>query len=190
MQWDTATRYKSLLRINDDIVSASTRRDAFSAIAQSLGDIFRFDRLSINLFDEKTNSLSYFAAAEGISPTEISEDTRPLAKGAIASAVIRSREPFILADLSTHTYWKSVKAMKDAGLNATMAFPLIVRDKVKGTLHLSYAKAPEHLEEMIEFLSEVSSHIAIAVDHMMTHTRLKHINSQLRRQKEFLNFSK
>jgi transcriptional regulator with GAF, ATPase, and Fis domain len=186
MQWDTATRYKSLLRINNDIVSASTRRDVFSAIAQSLGDIFNFDRLSINLFDEKTNSLSYFAAAEGISPTEISENARPLAKGAIASTVIRSREPFILSDLSTHTYWQSVKAMKDAGLNATMAFPLIVRNKVKGTLHLSYAKTPEHLEEMIEFLSEVSSRIAIAVDHMMTHTRLKHINAQLRRQKEFL----
>jgi len=59
MQWDTATRYKLLLRINNNIVSASTRRDAFSAIAQSLGDIFHFDRLSINLFDEKTNSLSY-----------------------------------------------------------------------------------------------------------------------------------
>ena len=186
MQWDTTSRYKFLLRINNDIVSASTRRDVFSAIAQSLGDTFRFDRLSINLFDEKTNSLSYFAAAEGISPTEISEDARPLAKGAIASAVIRSREPFILSDLSAHMYWQSVKAMKAAGLNATMAFPLIVRDKVKGTLHLSYAKAPEHLEEMIEFLSEVSSRIAIAVDHMMTHTRLKHINAQLRRQKEFL----
>jgi len=186
MQWDTETRYKLLLRINNDIVSASTRREVFSAIAQSLGGIFRFDRLSINLFDEKTNSLSYFAAAEGISPTEISEDARPLAKGAIASAVIRSREPFILSDLSTHTYWQSINAMKDAGLNATMAFPLIVRDKVKGTLHLSYAKAPEHLEEMVEFLSEVSSRIAIAVDHMMTHTKLKHINAQLRRQKEFL----
>ncbi len=186
MQWDTATRYKLLLRINNDIVSASTRRDVFSAIAQSLRDIFRFDRLSINLFDEKTNSLSYFAAAEGISPTEISEEVRPLAKGAIASAVIRSREPFILSDLSTHIYWQSVKAMKDAGLNATMAFPLIVRDKVKGSLHLSYAKTPEHFEEMIGFLSEVSSRIAIAVDHMMTHTRLKHINAQLLRQKEFL----
>lgn len=186
MQWDMATRYKLLLRINNDIVSASTRRDVFSAIAQSLGDIFHFDRLSINLFDEKTNSLSYFAAAEGVSPTEISEEVRPLAKGAIASAVIRSREPFILTDLSTHIYWQSVKAMKDAGLNATMAFPLIVRDKVKGTLHLSYAKAPEHIEEMIAFLSEVSSRIAIAVDHMMAHTQLKQINAQLRRQKEFL----
>ena len=186
MQWDTATRYKLLLRLNNDIISASTRREVFSAIAQSLEDIFRFDRLSINLYDEKTNSLSYFAAAIGICPKEISEDVRPLAKGAIASAVIRSREPFILSDLSTHTYWQSVKAMKDAGLNATMAFPLIVREKVKGSLHLSYAKAPEHLEEMIAFLSEVSSRIAIAVDHMMTHTRLKHINAQLRRQKEFL----
>jgi len=188
MQWDTATRYKLLLRINNDIVTASTRRDVFSAIAQSLGVIFRFDRLSINLFDEKTKSLRYFAAAEGISPTEISEDARPLAKGAIASAVIRSRQPFILSDLSSHTYWPSVNAMQEAGLNATMAFPLIVRDKVVGTLHLSFAEAPEHIEEMIEFLSEVSSRIAIAVDHMMTHTRLKHINAQLRRQKEFLTF--
>ena len=73
MQWDPATRYRLLLRLNNDIISASTRREVFSAIAQSLGDIFRFDRLSINLFDEKTNSLSYFAAAIGISPIEISE---------------------------------------------------------------------------------------------------------------------
>lgn len=186
MQWDTATRYKFLLRINNDIVSASTRREVFSVIAQSLGGVFHFDRLSINLFDEETNSLRYFAAAEGISPSEISENARPLAKGAIASAVIRSREPLILTDLSTHTYWPSVNAMKDAGLNATMAFPLIVRDKVIGILHLSYVKAPEHIEEIIEFLTEISSRIAIAVDHMMTHTRLKRINTQLLRQKEFL----
>ena len=186
MKWNTATRYQLLLTINNAIVSASTRRGVFAAIAQSLRDIFHFDRLSINLYDEKTHSLSYFAAAEGISPTEISEDYRPLAKGAIASAVIRSREPFILSDLSAHTYWPSVNSMKAAGLNATLAFPLIVRDKVKGTLHLSYTKAPDHFEEMITFLSEVSSRIAIAVDHMMTYTRLKHINAQLRRQKEFL----
>ncbi len=186
MKWDPATRYRLLLRINNDIVAASTRREVFSALAQSLRDVFRFDRFSINLFDEKTNSLHYFAAAEGISPTEISENTRPLAKGAIASAVIRSREPFILSDLSTHTYWPSVNAMREAGLNATLAFPLIVRDKVKGSLHLSYAKTPEHLEEMIEFLSEVSSRLAIAVDHMMAHTKLKYINTQLRRQREFL----
>ena len=68
MKWDRATRYQLLLRINNDIVSASTRRGVFSAIAQSLGEIFHFDQLSINLYDEKANSLSYFAAAEGISP--------------------------------------------------------------------------------------------------------------------------
>lgn len=186
MKWDTATRYRLLLRLNNDIVSASTRRGVFSAIAQSLEGIFHFDRLSINLYDAKTNSLSYFAAAEGISPADISNDDRPLDKGAIASAVIRSRKPFILSDLSDHTYWGSVKAMKDAGLNATMAFPLIVREKVRGTLHLSYAKVPEDFEEMVEFLSEVSSRIAIAVDHMMTYTWLKHINAQLEKQKEFL----
>ena len=118
MKWDTATRYQLLLRINNAIVSASTRRGVFSAIAQSLGDIFHFDRLSINLYEEKTNSLTYFAAAEGISPADISEEARPLAKGAIASAVIRSREPFILSDLSSHIYWQSVKAMKDSILTS------------------------------------------------------------------------
>lgn len=186
MKWDTTTRYQLLLQINNAIVSASTRRGVFSAIAKSLKEIFQFDRLSINLYDDKSNSLSYFAAAEGISPTEIDENSRPLAKGAIASAVIRSGEPFVVRNLSTHTYWPSVNAMKAAGLNATMAFPLIVRDKVKGTLHLSYTKAPEHFEEMIGFLAEVSSRIATAVDHMMAYTRLKQVNAQLLRQKDFL----
>lgn len=186
MTWDTTTKYHLLLQINSAIVSESTKQGVFAALASALGSIFQFDRFCINLLDEETNSLNYFAAAKGISPMAISEDERPLAKGAIASAVIRSRQPFILKDLSSHLYWPSVKAMKDAGLNATMAFPLIVRDHVLGSLHLSYSKPPDDMDEMIGFLNEVSSQLAIVVDHMMTYTALKTINEQLRIQKEFL----
>ncbi len=186
MQWDAATRYKLLLRLNNDIVSACTRHDVFLAIANSLKEIFHFDRLSIHIFEEKTNTLSYFAEAEGVAPIEISEDIRPLANCAIASTVIRSGQPFIIPDLATRNYWQSVKALQAAGLHTTMAFPLVVRNQVKGTLHISYVREPEHFEEIVAFLTEVSSRIAIAVDHMMIYTRIRDSNKRLRRQKEFL----
>ena len=186
MSWDAATKYRLLLQINNAMVNETTRSGLFRALADEIRKSLTFDRFSINLYDDKNQSLSYFATADGISPAGIGDDERPVTKGAIASAVIRSRRPLIITDLSSHIYWESVRALKDAGLNATMAFPLIVRDAVLGTLHFSFTRAPDNTDEVVDFLTELSGQVALAVDHMLARTRIRAVNEHLRRQKDFL----
>ncbi|MBW1778154.1 MAG: GAF domain-containing protein, partial [Deltaproteobacteria bacterium] len=142
MTWDAATKYKLLLEINNAIVKETTRSGLFNRLAVEISRIFPFDRFSINLYNPETESLRYFAAAKGISPAGISEGERPVTKGAIAQEVIRSRRPLIIPDLGTHTFWESVRAMKTAGLSATLAYPLIIREKVLGSIHFSFVQCP------------------------------------------------
>ena len=187
MRWDPATRYQILLRINNAVITQTTREDLFRALATELRKHFPYDRLSINLYDAKAQSLSYFAAADGIDPEGIScKESRPLSKGSITRMVIQSGQPVIIDDLRRYTDHSSVGSMVEAGLIATMAFPLIIRNRILGTIHFSFKKAPEYLSELTEVLTDVSNQAAIAVDNMLAYMDLKKMNEDLVREKRYL----
>ncbi|MGD8251368.1 MAG: sigma 54-interacting transcriptional regulator [Desulfobacterales bacterium] len=187
MRWNTEIRYKMLLEINNTIVSRTTREDLFSALAKELHKHFVYDRMCIILYDSTTDSICYFAAADGIRPEGVlDKKTRPLANGSIARMVIQSGQPVIFDDLSRYSDLSSVGALVKAGLNATMAFPLIIRDRVLGSIHLSFRHAPAAMSELTELLKAVSQQVAIAVDNMLAYTALKRTKDNLEIEKRFL----
>ncbi len=187
MHWDTATRYQILLKINNAVITKTSREDLFQALATELRKHISYDRLSINLYNEDKQSLSYFATADGIHPEGISTiGSRPLARGAISKMVIQSGHPVIIDDLSRYTDLSSIKSMVAAGLNSTMAFPLEVRSRILGTIHFSFKNKPRYMSEQIEVLTEISNQVAIAVDNMLAYTNLKRLNENLEREKRYL----
>lgn len=186
MEWDDATRYRLLLKINNAIVSGIDREDLFKKLAGEIKNILPYDRFSINLYDEKKKVLRYFSTAEGVSPKAISNDERPLEKGAIAREAIRSRKPVIIPDLNKRNYWSSVRVMLKAGLTTSLAFPLITRGKVLGVFHFSFKKKPQHIDILAQFLGELTDIVAVAVDNMLAYNQLNEINQNLVRQKHYL----
>ena len=187
MNWTTETRYKSLLEINNAIATRRNRDELFQALARELQRHFAYDRLSIILYDAGSESIAYFAAADGIQPTgNVARQSRPLADGAIARMVIKSRQPAIFDDLTRYTDLRSVGELVQAGLTSTMAFPMIIRDQVLGTIHFSFRRAPANISELAEVLKDVSLQIAIAVSNMLSYTALQQSNRQLQEEKQFL----
>lgn len=187
MRWNAETRYKMLLEINNAVVTRTNREDLFQALAKELRKHIAFDRMAINLYDAKSQSISYFAAAEGVQPGGgLTRHSRPLADGAIARMVVQSRQPTIIDDLRRYTDLSSIGAMVAAGLNATMAFPMLVRNRILGSIHFSFRSSPEHISELTEVLTDVSRQVAIAVDNMLTYTELEKLNKSLEREKDFL----
>ena len=187
MHWNPETRYKLLLKINNAAIEHTTRETLFMAVATELSKHFDYDRLSINLYNAKTQSIRYFAAADGIllngGP---GQERRPIAKGAIVQMVVQSGQPVIIDDLTRYTDHSSIGAMVEAKLTSTMAFPLTLRGKILGTIHFSFKKKPRHISELTAVLAEVSNQIAIAVDNMRQYTQLKRINADLIREKRYL----
>lgn len=186
MLWDAAFKYNTLLKINNAIVSATSQNELFKSLADELSQVLIFDRLSINIYIPHTQTLSYFATAEGTSPVPSIEGDRPLDSGAIAKQVIRSKKPFITNRLEDYSYWESVRAMLNAGLTTTIAIPLIIHDEVIGSFHLSFKISPPDLDGIISFCEELVVQIAIAVNNMLLHIKMKSINDSLLAQKKFL----
>ena len=187
MKWNLATRHQILLEITNAVISKTSIQDFFQALAAELKKHFPCDRLSINLYEKKGQSLQYFTEADGIDPKGISSlDKRPLLKGTIAKMAIQSRQPIIIDDLSLYKDKFSIGQMVRAGLMSTMAFPLIMRDTVFGSLHFSFKTAPPNLSELSELLTEVSKQVAIAVDNLVAYKRLRNKNQNLEREKRYL----
>jgi len=187
MRWDHATRYQILLEINNAIISKTSRHEFFKALSTELKKHFSCDRISINLYDELNQSLKYFTTAAGIKPKGLSSmDKRPLAKGAIAKMAIESKQPVIIDDLTRYSDLSSIGSLVKAGLKSTMAFPLVVRDRILGTLHFSFIQPPNNLSELSELLAEVSKQVAIAVDNMAEYNYLRNEKKNLEREKQFL----
>ncbi len=187
MKWSLDTRYEICLKINNAVITQTTREGLFQAMAKELRKHFAYDRLSINLYDQQTQSIRYFSNADGINPeTMACNGSRPLANGSISRMAIRSGQPVIIDDLTQYSDHRSIGAMIRAKLKSTMAFPLISRQRILGTLHFSFKKKPEHLSELIEVLTDVTTQVAIAVENMTVYSHLKKLNASLAREKRFL----
>jgi len=184
--WDHATRYKLLLDINNAIVNQTTRETLFRALAQEIRRIVAYDRFSISIYDSNTRSLDWFAHAEGLRIKSMDGNSRPCEKGPVANAVITSQVPLIIPDMAAYSHWPTIRQMMDAGLKSTMAFPLLVRNNVVGTLNFSFCTPPSDLNELAEFLNELSGQVALSVDNMLAHTRLVNQKRTLEQQRDFL----
>jgi transcriptional regulator with GAF, ATPase, and Fis domain len=184
--WDSLTRYKFLLDLNNAIVSQTTREELFRSVAGEIHKVLLYDRFSISIYDSKKQSLSWFAIADGITVKDMDDTPRSLEKGPVARAVITSRQPLIIPDMSAYSHWDTVRMMMAAGLKATLAFPLIIRGQVVGSLHFSFKSTPADIDEMTGFLAELSGQVALAVDNMLAHSKLVDKNRSLEQQKRYL----
>ena len=107
-------------------------------------------------------------------------------KGSVAQLVIQSQKPVFIYDLSQNPQLETAKWMAKAGLNTTLAYPMIVRDRVLGSIHFSFKKPPPDVFELREFLSDLTVQIAIAVDNMLSYEKLRSTIATLEREKNYL----
>ena len=186
MRWNLATRHQILLEITNAVIANKTNQGFFDALTAELSKHFPFDRVSINLYDKKRQSLQYFTKVNGVGRNSIENlEQRPL-KGSIAKMAIQSITPIIIDDLTQYSSLPIIEQLIKAGLTSTMAFPLIVRKKILGTLHFSFKIPPDHMSELSNLLGEVSKQVAIAVDNLVAYKRLKDEKQHLEIEKQFL----
>ncbi len=183
---DFASRYQALLQLSNAMIAETTQKGLFRCLAQKLGRVIPCDRFSISIYDPEHRTLEWFAVADGITVRQMDLCPRSMQVAPIAERVITTRRPWLIPDMKLHTHLPTIKLMVDAGLTATMAFPLITRDRVVGSLNISFRKNPEDHETLAEFLGEISSQVALAVDNMLSHTKLVKMNADLKRRNDYL----
>jgi transcriptional regulator with GAF, ATPase, and Fis domain len=177
--------YRILLKVNNILVRELSPEKLFSSLAQALQPITGCDRCSLSVYDQKTDTLSWFARAEGALVTRMDEGPAPL-RGPLARKAIQEQKPIVVADLEEYAEHEAIRLMIAAGLRSSMAFPLISRGRVIGALILSFKRHlnPDGPQDhrLCALLEEISAQVSIAVENMLIHDALSRQNIDLTQQ--------
>lgn len=162
--------------------SRAKRKLFFSTLSRLLHEHFHFDRLCINLYDQQGEMLTYFTAAEGTLVSTLSPVRPAETSTTVAGHVIATRKPVIITDFAQYFSESSVHPIAEAGLTATMAFPLVLDNEIIATLHCSFAEKPDNIYGITSFLAELSPVVAVCLGAILsleqaTYTRL-HMKDQ------------
>ena len=177
-------RLRTLFDITNALVSKLGWDELFSAISDQLSKVIRHDYAMLTLCND-TGGLDPYAL-HSTGPRIFDELKEPFdPAGMPAAEVLATGKPVVARDTDVDRY-PATRRFLALGLKSICSVPLITRDRIFGTLALSRMTDDEWTPEDVEFLVQVASQIAIAVENSLTYRELSQIKERLAIEKVYL----
>jgi formate hydrogenlyase transcriptional activator len=176
-----------LLEINNAIVTKLTRDELWIAIADAVRRVVPFDRLALALYDTKEDCLSIVSYA---GPYQ-RDDYTPLGRrlkldDSPAGLAFSTRKYVLRRDLETERLTSSEERAYGHGFRSICALPLVVRSVSIGAIAVGSLNRAQYSTADAEFLMEVASQIAIAVDNLRAHEETEALKARFEAEAVYL----
>ncbi|HSK29660.1 MAG TPA: sigma 54-interacting transcriptional regulator [Candidatus Limnocylindria bacterium] len=180
-------RRRMLLEINNAIVTKLARDELWTAIADAVRRVVRFDRLALALYDAKEDCLRI---ANYAGPYE-REDYTPIGRrlkldDSPAGLAFTTRKYILRRDLETERLTSSEKRAYGHGFRSVCALPLVVRGVSIGAIAAGSLERGRYSVADAQFLMEVASQIAIAVDNLRAHEETEALKARFEAEAFYL----
>jgi formate hydrogenlyase transcriptional activator len=180
-------RLKLLLDLNNSIVSKLELRDLLRVISASVRRVMQCDLVGVNLPDPQSGELKLYAldfpGAKGFLREGMLQPPDSL-----PARVFRTAQPstFTLGSDPRHNSETEVKLYRDEGLQSFCWLPLISHDRRLGVLGLSRTKVNPFSQDDVQFLMQVASQVAIAVENALAYGQISELTDKLAQEKLYL----
>jgi formate hydrogenlyase transcriptional activator len=179
-------RLRTLLEINNAVVSCLDSKQLFQAIAAALRRTFGQDFASLMIYDPeaKVLRLQVLDFPEGLGA--IREDAVVPLEGP-AGVVFRTREARKFTPEEIHAISAIAgEVFAQEGLRSLCIAPLIAPNSVLGTLNLGSRVDNFFSDGDLQYLSQAAGQVAIALDNALSYERIAELNERLSEEKVYL----
>ncbi len=174
-------RLEKLLEIERKILSAQSTEEISKAALKHLRIMLECDRASILLFDWENDEFTIIAVDSSI-PTKLIEGAKRKLSGSLIKE-IKEGEALVVGDLSQDSLLpKTDQLLLDEGIRSRLTVPLVVRNKVVGSLNLSSIAVNNFNEEKIKIAQDVSISISLALQHSSFIEQINNQNLELEKR--------
>lgn len=173
-----ANRLSSLNKMAAEIGMATSLERIYKIVASKTTEIIDAERASVALLMEDGKSLEVFAldGTSGLIPT----GTILPVENTQLGEVIKTRK-VVRVNKSTKTSWIDVLKLRSSGLVCLMDAPLIVGDRIIGTLNVGCSRPDAFIENDAQILIQIASLLAMTIENQNLITQTK---SALERSKK------
>ena len=180
-------RLRTLLEVNNAVVSCLSSRQLFLAISASLRRTFGLDYASLLIHDPEIDALrlQMLDFPDGLGAIRV-DAVVPL-DDSMPGCVFRTREGRLANLEEARALFKATgDILEREGLKSLCCTPLISRGAALGTLNLGSRQESFFAPGDLQFYSQVAGQIAIALDNALSYQRIEELNAQLAEEKVYL----
>jgi GAF domain-containing protein len=175
----TAARYRTLLEVNNAIVSHLSQQDLLHSISAILRRFLPLDGASITLYNAKNDTFHYFSMEN----TNLSDHLRHGAQfnreNSVSAWVFDHQRPVVRRDLIKEQQYSNDRRLIEIGIASDCIVPMIVAGKSIGTLNVGSKKKDQYSEAETELLQEVANQVGIAVSNMISYEEIAALSARV-----------
>ena len=175
----TAARYRTLLEVNNAIVSHLTQEDLLHSISAILRRFLPLDGASITLYNPKNDTFHYFSMEN----TNLSDHLRHGAQfnreNSVSAWVFDHQRPVVRRDLVKEQQYSNDHRLIEIGIASDCVVPMIVAGKSIGTLNVGSKKKDQYSEAETALLQEVANQVALAVANMISYEEIAALSARV-----------
>ena len=136
---DSGQRFRTLLEINNAIISSLTRDALFREIAAAVGRVVSFDRTAIFLHDPARDVLRLFVLESSLPSSYFGVGLEIPAASSHVGQVFQHQEPLLRRDLERERVYPAEDQAFADGVRSYVAVPMTAKGRPIGT----FARRPE-----------------------------------------------
>jgi formate hydrogenlyase transcriptional activator len=182
-----AERYRTLLEINNAIISNLTQETLFRAVAGALRHAMPYDRAAVYLHDAGRDVLRLAAIESSVVSSRFTVGFEIPVADTYLGGVFRTQRPLIRRDLAAERISDTEALVLAEGFRSLVVVPLVVRGRSIGTLNVGSKGPGAYGEREAEFLREVANQIALAVENMTAYEQIAALKARLEHENVYLH---
>jgi formate hydrogenlyase transcriptional activator len=181
-----AEQHRTLLEVNNAIISNLTQSDLFHAVAGALGRIVAFDRIAIFLYDEARGVLRLSALETSLPSAYYTVGLEMALADTPGGWVVRHQQPYLQPDLTVARAYRSEERAYADGIRSVLVLPLIARGRSIGTVALGSAIPGRYSTDDATLLQQVAGQVALAVANMTAYEEIATLKARLEHENVYL----
>ncbi len=179
-------RYRTLLEINNALISNLTREALFHAIARALRRVVPFERTAIFLHDAEKDVLKLFILESSLPSSYFTVGLEMAPGESHVGLVFQRQQPLLRRDLGRERQYPAEDLAYGDGVRSYVIVPLIVRGRSIGTLAVASTMPDQYADSDVRFLQEVANQVALAVENMTAYEEIAALKARLERENVYL----
>ena len=172
--------HRTLLEINNALISNLTREGLFHAIATAIGRVIPFDRIAVFLHDPVRDVLTLSLLESSLPTTYFSAGLEMRPGESHVGWVFKEQKPLLRRNLETERVYPADDWAYADGVRSYIIVPLLVRGRSIGTLAVATTVPDRYTESTAGLLQEAAKQVALAVENMQAYEALARAEEMLR----------
>jgi len=179
--------YRALLDVTNLLNSQRNLEGLWKAIAGFIREVVPWERIGITLYHPEMDGFRYYVLEATLPTVMLQRDMEIPREGSAIGWVYENQKMHVRPALQEEQRFYEDQFYQQEGLGRMINLPLIVHNSCIGTLNIGSTLSGEPDEDDLEFLGQVATQIALAIDHVQAYEQIDALQNKLIEENQYLN---